>query len=54
MVSQVSASSYPDFFDDHPDDVPHGPALDLSANRQPEQDHHDRHADAVIETAFQI
>ena len=58
MVSQVNASpissSDPDFFHDHPDDVPHGSALDLGADRQSEQDHHDRHADAVVETAFQI
>ena len=58
MVSQVNASpiisSDTDCLDDHPGDMPDGSALDLGADRQPEQQHHDRHADAVVETAFQI
>jgi hypothetical protein len=32
----------------------HGPAFNLSANRQSEQQHDNWHADAVVETAFQI
>jgi hypothetical protein len=34
--------------------MPQSPALDLSADRQPEQQHDNRHADAVVETTFQI
>ncbi len=32
----------------------HRSALDLRSYRQPEQEHHDRHTDAIVETAFQI
>ena len=43
-----------DCLDNHPGDMRHSPALDLGADRESEQQHDDRHADAVVETAFQI